>query len=230
MSSLKSDAAIVPINQDTLVFTAGGYDPYNAGQQFSGSCAYKLGSSTGEKSYKPVFKVATAKDELDSIIKKKTILVDGTVDLTFNQDPEAFLLKNLNQRFFLIYRESVMDDGFIKYRIFPKVIFSPGDVKIPAGGDYVTYPVSAQVEENNVPFSLTYRTICDIYAQEFFVAANASKVLYFEYSSGGQVKMADLAQGTGSPTYAASSLMIAIVVDAGIRTGFLVGRFIISAA
>jgi hypothetical protein len=230
MSSLKSDAAIVPINQDTLVFTMGGYDPYNDGQPFASTSAYKLGSSTGEKSYKPSYKVAMAKDELDAVIKKKTILLDGTVDLIFNQDPESFLTNNLTQRFFLIYRESIMDDGFIKYRIFPKVIFSPGDVKIPAGGDYVTYPVTAQVEENSIPFTLTYRTICDIYAQDLFVAANASQKLYWQYSSGLTVKLADLAVGTGIPTYTAGADNAAIIVGISKRTGFIVGKFVIQAA
>ncbi|MEI6846567.1 MAG: hypothetical protein WCK32_00785 [Chlorobiaceae bacterium] len=229
MSSLKSDAAIVPVNQDTLAFTAGGYDPYNSGAVFAATSAYKLGSSTGEKSYKPVFKIVTAKDELDSILKKKTLLLDGTVDLIFNQDPEAFLLNNLTQRFFLIYRESVRDDGMVKYRVFPKVIFSPGDVKIPAGGDYATYPVTAQVEENSVAFTVTYRTICDIYAQSYFTSVNASQKLYWQPEFGSSVKLADLAVSTGVPTYVAAADNAAVTVAISKRTGFVTGNFVIQA-
>jgi len=179
MSTLKSDAVIVPVDQDTLAFAAGGYDSYNSGAAFAATKFYRLGSSTGDKAYKPVYSMKEAKDEVDTIIKKRQVLNDATVELVFNQDPEAFIVNNLAQRFLLLFRESVRDDDVVKYRVCPKVMFAPGDVTVPAGGDYMTYPVTAQVEENGVAVELTYRTLCDVYAQSLLVAGNSGKELHW---------------------------------------------------
>lgn len=224
MSTLKGMAAIVPVNQDTLVFTAGGYDPYNNGDQFGADKFYKLGSSTGDKAYKPVYDTIEAKDELDTVIKRRQLFRDASVELVFNQDPESFLLSNLNQRFFLIYRESVRDDDTVKYRVCPKVLFQPGEVTVPGGTDYATYPVTAMVEENGVAVEVTYRTLCDIYAQEYLVADNSGSDLFWYPEFGSSFKLADIGAG-GTPTYDAAASDPAVTVAAEKRSGTITGKF-----
>lgn len=230
MSTLKGKAAIIPINQDTLAYASGGYDPYNAGAVFDGAKFYSLGSSTGEKAYKPVYEAKEAKDELESIIKKRLVMTDATVDLEMHQDPESFVVNNLSTRFCLVYRESIRDDDMVKYRVCPKVIFQPGDVTIPSGGDYATYPVTVQVEENGVAGTFTYRSLADIYAKDLLVAANASKKLYWVPEFGSSFKLADLAAVTGAATYVAAADNAAVTIAIGRRTGTITGKFAIQEA
>ncbi len=230
MSTLKGKAAIIPVNQDTLVFAAGGYDPYNSGANFGATSFYSLGSSTGEKAFKPVYSDKDAKDEMEAIINSRIILTDATVELEFNQDPESFLVNNLSQRFCLIYRESTRDDGMIKYRVCPKVLFKPGDVSIPGGGDYATYPVTARVEENGVAVAFSYRSLADVYAQDLLVAANASKKLYWVPEFGSSFKLADLAAVTGAATYVAAADNAAVTIAVAKRTGTITGKFAIQDA
>ncbi len=229
-ATLKGKAAIVPVDQDTLAFSSGGYDPYNSGANFDAAKYYSLGSSTGEKAFKPKYDVKQAKDELDAVIKMKQVLTEATVELVFNQDPETFIVNNLSQRFLLVYRESQRDDGVVKYRICPKVIFLQGDISVPSGGDYATYPVTAQVEENSVAVTFTYRSLCDIYAQDLFVAANASQKLYWQPEFGTSIKLADLAAVTGVPTYVAAADNAAVTIAISKRTGTITGKFVIQAS
>ena len=227
MSTLKGKAAIVPVNQDTLAFASGGYDPYNSGANFDGAKFYSLGSSSGDHAYKPVYETKEAKDELDVVVKKRIVLTDASVELEFHQDPESFLVNNLTTRFLLIYREAVRDDDMVKYRVCPKVIFEPGEITIPSGGDYATYPVTVQVEENAVAVAFTYRSLADIYAQDLLVAANASKKLYWSPEFGSSFKLADLAAVTGAATYVAAADNAAVTVAVGKRTGTITGKFVI---
>lgn len=229
MSTLKGKAAIVPVHQDTLVFTAGGYDPYNGGENFEATKFYQLGSSTGDKAYKPSYDVIEAKDEVESVIKKKQILRDAMVELVFNQDPESFIENNLAQRFLLVYRESERDDGMVKYRVCPKVIFNSGDVTIPSGGVYATYPVTAMVEENTVAKSVSYRELCDIYAQDLLVSGNNGKELHWTPDFGAAFKLADIGVG-GSPTYDSAADDPAVTVAVSKRTGTVVGKFSVEEA
>ena len=224
MKTLMGKAAIVPVNQDTLAFTAGGYDPYNGGAQFEAAKFYLLGSATGDKAYKPVYDTVEAKNELDAVIKKSQILRDSMVELVFNQDPETFITNNLAQRFLLVYRESVRDDDAVKYRVCPKVIFNPQDVTIPSGGGYATYTVTAMVEENGVAKAFSYRELCDIYAQDYFVATNNGSDLYWYPEFGSSFKLADIGI-SGTPTYDAAADDPAVTVAVAKRTGTVVGKF-----
>lgn len=223
MSTLKGKAAIVPVHQDTLVFTAGGHDPYNGGANFEAEKFYLLGSSTGDKAYKPSYEVIEAKDEVEAVIKKKQILRDAMVELVFNQDPESFIEHNLAQRFLLLYRESERDDGMVKYRACPKVIFSQGEVTIPSGGAYATYSVSALVEENTVAKNVSYRELCDIYAQDLLVSENNGKELHWTPEFGSAFKLADIGAG-GSPTYTSEADDAAISIAESRRTGTVTGK------